>query len=412
MSGKGKVQPLRSLREVVLQAHLGMALMAVALASTLLLLVGGVALRVYLGHNLQLMARSLAYTVEAAAVFSDHAEAQQVLDRMLPGEGVAQAQVLLRGDRVFVQWQQPADTMAQRWGVALANVVRLAPATAVIRNDGELIGRVQLCSDGQGLLQFLLAGLGVLLLCTAISGLVGLVWSRRMLGDMVAPLQDLARVARSVRHDRALDDRVPPARIAEMRALGDDFNALLDELQAHQAQLAAHNDALQRQVAHDALTGASTRAHFEQSLVLALAQAAGSQAQLAVLFLDNDHFKQVNDRYGHSAGDALLVVLAQRMRAQVRGTDIVARFGGDEFAVLLSPVAGEGDAWRIATKMLDAMHAPVPLPDGRRLQPSVSVGIALYPAHGQSMPQLLDAADQAMYQAKTQGRARVCVATL
>ncbi len=401
-----------SLRDVVHRAHLGMALVAVALAGMLLLLVGTAALRVYLGHNLQLMARSLSYTVEAAVVFGDRAETQEVLERIVRDEGVADARVLLAGGVVFAQWHHGRERVDSRLGEALARAVGLEPAVEPILHDGQPVGAVALRSDGQGLLRFLLAGLAALALCTTVSGLVGIVLSRRMLGDIVTPLQHLARVARAVHRDRALGERVPPARIAELRELGDDFNALLDELEARQAHLQQQNSALKHQVLHDALTGVSNRAHFEQRLQSALAEASAEGAQLAVLFLDSDHFKQVNDTYGHAAGDALLVAVAQRMRAQVRDSDLVARLGGDEFAVLLPSVRGAQDAARIADKILDAMRDPVPLADGHALQPSVSIGIALYPEHGDAMDALMAAADAAMYRAKThrRGSARVAPA--
>ena len=399
-----------SLRDVVHRAHLGMALVAVALAGMLLLVVGVAALRVYLGHNLQLMARSLAYTVEAAVVFGDRAETQEVLERIVRDEGVADARVILTGGAVFAQWNQGRERMDFRLGEALARAVGLAPAAEPIRHDGQLVGSVALRSDGQGLLRFLVAGMAALALCTTVSGIVGIVLSRRMLGDIVTPLQHLARVARAVHRDRALGERVPPARIAELRELGDDFNALLDELEARQAHLQQQNSVLKHQAHHDGLTGLSNRAHFEQRLQSALAEAGAEEAQLAVLFLDNDHFKQVNDTHGHAAGDALLVAVAQRMRAQVRDSDLVARLGGDEFAVLLPSVRGAQDAARIAEKILQAMQAAVPLPEGRSLQPSVSIGIALYPEHGRTMDALMEAADTAMYQAKTHRRGSACVA--
>lgn len=393
-----------TLRDVVHRAHLGMALVAVVLAGVLLLLAGVAALRLYLGNNLQLMARSLAYTVEAAVVFRDRDEAQDALERMVDGEGVAHAVVLDARGKVFAQWSQDRTRVTMRLGESLAGAVGLAPATAVVLHDSTDVGQVQLQSDGQGLLRFLGTGLAALLLCVTISGAVGMVMSRRMLRDIVTPLQNLAQVARAVHRDRAMGQRVPPARIAELRELGEDFNALLGELEARQAHLQQQNTALAHQAQHDGLTGLSNRAHFEQRLQAAIDDAGAAHSQLAVLFLDNDHFKQVNDNHGHAAGDTLLAAVAQRMRAQVRDSDLVARLGGDEFAVLLAPVRGADDAVRVADKIILAMQHPVVLADGGVLQPSVSIGIAVYPEHGQAMEALLGVADAAMYQAKTERR--------
>jgi diguanylate cyclase (GGDEF)-like protein len=398
-------RPERStLRDVVHRAHLGMALVSVALAGTLLLLAGGAALRVYLENNLQLVARSLAYTVEAAVVFRDPAEAQSALERMVRGEGVANAVVLDAQGVVFARWRKEPTLVAIRLGEGLASILKLEPAMALIQHEGQEVGRVQLQSDGQGLLRFLGTGLAALALCITISGGVGMVMSRRMLRDIVTPLQNLAEVARAVHRDRALGQRVPPARIAELRELGDDFNALMSELEARQAHLQQQNTALAHRAQHDGLTGLSNRAHFEQCLQACIDDAVAKASQLAVLFLDNDHFKQINDKHGHAAGDALLVAVGERMRAQVRDSDLVARLGGDEFAVLLAPVRGADDALRIAEKIIQAMQPPVVWGDGTILQPSVSIGIAVYPEHGQTLDGLLGVADAAMYQAKSRRR--------
>lgn len=393
-----------TLRDVVHRAHLGMALVAVALAGVLLLLAGSAALRVYLENNLQLMARSLAYTVEAAVVFRDRDEAQETLSRMVAGEGVLRATVLDGRGQPFVQWHKQQGRISTRVGETMVRVSQLAPAVAQVMHEGRVVGEVRLHSDGEGLARFWGTGLVVLLLCMTISGVVGLVMSRRMLSDIVTPLQNLAQVARAVHRDRAMGQRVPPARIAELRELGDDFNALLAELEARQARLQQQNTALAHQAQHDGLTGLANRVHFEERLAAALADARRDAQQLAVLFMDNDHFKQVNDTHGHAAGDALLVAVGERMRAQVRESDLVARLGGDEFAVLLAPVRGADDAMRIADKILHAMQPPVVLPDGTELQPSVSIGIAVYPEHGRTMDELVGVADAAMYEAKSQRR--------
>lgn len=393
-----------TLSGVVRRAHRRMAWVSVAVAGTLVLLAGVVALRVYIDTNLQLVTRSLAYTVEAAVVFGDRENIRNTLDTMLADEGVAHARVLDARGSVLVQWHHPNQGVAGRTGEWLARHMLTDPQVGMIRNDGQLVGSVELSGDGQGLLGFLLTGMAALLVCMAISGAAGVLLSRRMLSDIVTPLQSLAEVARAARHERDLTLRVPPARIVELRALGDDFNSLLDELQQRQAQLQLQNTALAHQANHDSLTGLPNRAYFEQRLQAVLQQAQLEAGIFAVLFLDNDHFKQVNDTHGHEAGDALLVAVAQRIRSQLRESDLVARLGGDEFAVLLAPVRGADDATRIADKIIQAMASPLVLASGRPLWPSVSIGVAVYPLHGQDMVALLRSADTAMYHAKAHGR--------
>ena len=400
-----------SLREVVHRAHLKMALIAVLLAALMMVLAGLLVLRAYVVSNLHLVARSLAYTVEAAVVFGDRPEASTIVQRMVAGEGVAQATVYAAKDQVFVDWEQSLGRVGDALGHSLAGWMQLPAAVAPIHYEGTPVGRVVLHSDGQGLLQFVLIGVLGLLVCLAFSAAVGIVLSRRMLRDIVAPLQALAQVARAVHRDRALGQRVPAARIAELRALGDDFNALLQELESRHAQLEHQNAALAHQAFHDNMTGLPNRAFFEQRLQMALDGAELTGACLAVLFLDSDHFKQINDRHGHAAGDALLVTIAQRVQEQLRDTDVVARLGGDEFAVLLAPVRGASDAVGVASKIIASMQPALLLGSGVRLQPSVSIGVAVFPAHGSDAAALLQAADSAMYHAKQRRRGSCQVAT-
>ncbi|MBK8754074.1 MAG: EAL domain-containing protein [Candidatus Competibacteraceae bacterium] len=153
---------------------------------------------------------------------------------------------------------------------------------------------------------------------------------------------------------------------------------------------------------YDALTNLPNRMLLAQRAELALAMAARQRTGLAVLFLDLDRFKDVNDSLGHAEGDALLIQVAARLQEQTRETDTVCRLGGDEFVLLLPDTNQEG-ALQVADKVLMAFRQPFPLA-GHHLRVTVSVGIALYPHDGQNVNDLLKNADAALYQAKQDGR--------
>jgi diguanylate cyclase (GGDEF)-like protein len=197
---------------------------------------------------------------------------------------------------------------------------------------------------------------------------------------------------------------VPPATIAELDNLGNDFNALLDELESWQTHLQNENETLAHKASHDSLTGLPNRGFFEGRLMRALRNADKHDERVAVLFLDSDRFKVINDNFGHAAGDAVLVAVANRVRAQLREDDLVARLGGDEFAVLLTPLHKTEDAEWIAEKILASMDVPIPLPGNTHVLTSLSIGIAVYPEHGATPGALLSAADAAMYTAKRLSR--------
>ncbi len=157
---------------------------------------------------------------------------------------------------------------------------------------------------------------------------------------------------------------------------------------------------------HDPLTGLANRALFMDRATQALARArARLQAgSVAVLFLDLDRFKLVNDSLGHAAGDELLAETARRLEATVRGTDLVARLGADEFVVLAEEVDGEADAIALARRLREAVAEPVRLPGGEQVVLTASVGIALAGAGYDQPSTLLYDADFAMYRAKECGR--------
>ena len=146
------------------------------------------------------------------------------------------------------------------------------------------------------------------------------------------------------------------------------------------------------------------RAFFEGRLIRALRNGKKHDERIAVLFLDSDRFKGINDNFGHASGDAVLVAIANRVRAQLREDDLVARLGGDEFAVLLAPLHTVEDAEHIAVKILASMDMPITLPCDTSVVTSLSIGIAVYPDHGATPGTLLNAADAAMYQAKRLSR--------
>ena len=169
-----------------------------------------------------------------------------------------------------------------------------------------------------------------------------------------------------------------------------------------------HEARITFQAFHDALTGLPNRILFRDRLEQALTQAKRRKCLTpAVMFLDLDRFKQVNDTLGHGAGDALLKEVANRLRACVRESDTVARFGGDEFTVLLMDSTQESDVHAVAAKILDSMKAAVVLA-GQPTVVTTSIGISVFPKDGTDAETLMKHADAAMYQAKAGGRAGMC----
>ena len=167
----------------------------------------------------------------------------------------------------------------------------------------------------------------------------------------------------------------------------------------------ALEEQLRHQAFHDDLTGLANRALFEDRLTLALARGRRHGGQLAVVFVDLDDFKTVNDSLGHAVGDELLRATAQRLATCLRAQDTAARLGGDEFAVLLEDLSGPDEAWDIAERLRRALEPPVVL-DGRQIASSASLGLEC-PGPNATADDVLGNADLAMYAAKDAGKGRV-----
>ncbi len=159
---------------------------------------------------------------------------------------------------------------------------------------------------------------------------------------------------------------------------------------------------------HDVLTELPNRTLFSDRLQQALAVCKRQKTKLALLFIDLDNLKTINDVHSHNAGDAVLKEVAQRMGACVRESDTVGRIGGDEFVVILPGVETENQAVQIAEKIRQALLTPIMI-DGLTLNTSASIGVALYPDHGLNETDLINNADVAMYEAKSSGRNQIKV---
>lgn len=162
------------------------------------------------------------------------------------------------------------------------------------------------------------------------------------------------------------------------------------------------------QLAHyDSLTGLANRVLFRKHLEHAIVRAHRDGTVLALMFIDLDRFKQINDNLGHDAGDALLTEVARRIDASVRGSDLVARLGGDEFTVILENIHSGDNATHVADKILAALEQPLNI-NGHELVSTPSIGITVFPDDGVDIDQLLGNADSAMYKAKEKGRNTYC----
>lgn len=221
----------------------------------------------------------------------------------------------------------------------------------------------------------------------------------------------LAYRIQTLKQDRAdaveQADREKTARLAQIQASAEELKDAVErrtaELAQANQQLREREQALQHAAFHDPLTDLPNRRYLIERVENALADAHRRQESVALLLVDLDHFKPINDRHGHDAGDLMLRTIGQRLREHVRSNDMVARLGGDEFAIVISGPEAEQHAQEIAVRLLTELARPV-LYGANNLAVTISIGAALFPQHAKQFAGLYKAADEALYQAKSQGR--------
>jgi len=262
-------------------------------------------------------------------------------------------------------------------------VLGLAQTLSVIEGDTPILGRsiVQV---------LLLVCLAALLLAVLVSRVV------------TEPLKAMAAATRSMGKGQRVMG-LPVERRDEIGELARSFQHMEEQVWVQMAQLRSRHNAMDHLAHHDPLTSLPNRRMVEARLAEALDRADRSGLVCAVLFVDLDHFKNINDGLGHEVGDAVLRAVAQRLSDDLRAGDLVGRMGGDEFVVVCEGLHGELDADPIAAKLQAQFQQPV-LHQGLPIQVHASVGISLYPRDGHDVRSLLSDADAAMYRAKQSAR--------
>lgn len=227
-----------------------------------------------------------------------------------------------------------------------------------------------------------------------------------------AVTRPLDQMVRAVKRFTDYQERIPlpVGRHDEIGVLARSFDDMQQKIEAQVTTLQAKQLELDHLASHDPLTGLPNRRVFLDRVEHAIARARRTELQLAILFIDLDHFKEINDKLGHAVGDVMLLAVADRLRSTVRAADTVARLGGDEFIVMIEDVDHADAVAMVAHKIIESLAAPVWYQE-QSLTVGASIGIAFYPIDGTTTTEIIAAADQAMYRAKYAGRNRHCLAS-
>lgn len=397
----------RTLFSTLRRTYFGSTLLALFIAAVALIVVMFLTLRAQQKENLELVARTIAYSTEAAVMFSDAETTTEIMTQVVEREHLIEASIFVPNpdDKSnamrFVHYEYYPQSTMDRWGIALGNLILPEKTQADILYGQEVLGQVAIRGNSAVFIGFFLEIATVGLVCLVLAFFAARMLARRMERKIVSQLNALATLAYSARLNQDFPQRTTVEfDVVEFDHLGQNINAVLAEIQTHNQELLARQSALEQLALHDGLTGLPNRVYFGERLDRALLDARISGGSIGILYIDSDRFKEINDRYGHDIGDILLAELARRIRSAIRDSDVVARIGGDEFTVLLAPIRDVSDAIRVAEKILFALNATIKLENGTEIETGVSIGIACFPEHAADSEQLLRAADKAMYQAK------------
>ena len=392
--------PLPALRQLLAQVHLRLILFAVTLAAASLLVSGTLVIRNYAQKNLDLLASAVSYTVEPAIVFGDREAVREGMVSVAGTSAVDRVEVVDPAGQLVASWHSPQTGVYAGLTQLTNRLLWSRPSLRPVQHAGQVIGQVRVYGNSEGILRYTLSGAIIALACLGLTVVATRILASRLDQEVIAPLSELAQVSHSVRSERAFHRRLPPSGIAEIDMFGRDFNALLAELEGWHHGLTRENAELSRRATSDALTGLGNRVLFEQTLDQAIAASVKSGISFAVLYLDADNFKQINDAHGHDAGDAALVAVAERLRVALRKGDQAYRLGGDEFAVLLPALHNPHVIDGVRQRIELAMAEPYTLPNGQTARTRLSIGVAIYPDHGLAPHELLRRADTEMYRDK------------
>ncbi|MEK6542035.1 MAG: diguanylate cyclase [Pseudomonadota bacterium] len=399
-AGKDTMVPLARVlsRSFTLVGLLGVAVALLAVFTT-----GFILQRDYARDNLQLLANQAAYSAEVPIIFNDERGLRDALQPILELGDVAHIQITNANGAILATLDGPTLAPSESY---LPTMLVPDPAQAPIYSGGSRIGTVVATSSGQGTGRLIIAAIIGAIGCISLIAFGTMAVARRLNHILVAPLGAIAKIAHSVRADGNFERRAPPASIAEVNALADDFNALLSKLHDWQGQISSTHEALLHRASYDLLSGLPNRSAFIERVRDIIRAAQRSDGRFAILFMDGDNFKETNDRFGHAAGDKVIAEVAARLSPLLRAGDVAARLGGDEFAVLVNHLEADEHAGAVANRIGQSMQLPIAVTERDAVTVSMSIGIAIYPDDGDGVDILMQIADGRMYEAKNLGRSQ------
>lgn len=350
----------------------------------------------YANRNLHILSEALGERIQPAVVFKDQITIAQILAEYSEQYPIRSIQVLDNQNRSLAQVKHTENpTFSSQ--VILDHLFFNQPAAINIQHDQENYGKLIVYGNSSALVSFfykLLLGLALGFLMM----LAVLFWSVSTLYQhLMKSLQPIVETAQMISEEKNYQLRLADSDIQEFQELNIAFNELLEKIHTSSQQLQTENIKLSHQAHHDELTQLPNRHYFYQTLFNLFD--SKHREHIALFFIDNNNFKDINDQYGHLAGDAVLQEMAKRLKSNLRQHDFITRLGGDEFAIIVHNIEQPQQLASICEHLLSCSKAPL-IFEKAEIHFSFSIGIA-FAKNAASPEELITQADSAMYRAKT-----------
>ena len=393
-------------------AHTGFLLTSAAMAVLLATLLAYQLFvqRAALSEGIQAHAMVIGSNGTAAIMFGNAQEAHETLASLSAVPDITWAAFLLPDGQELAAYQremtEPGVDRAVTEGTGWYSLLVRQPVMLHGQHIGSVAVQASLASLYRSLaLQAAVGGLAAVLTLA-----LSLVLTRRIAAGIVRPLLSLVQLTEQVRAEQDFSLRASVYGNDEAGRLARSFNDMMEQLEWHDARTSAElqqrrltEQQLNQLAYHDPITGLHNRHYFKEKLETAVTEVMRYATSCAVLFIDLDDFKIVNDTLGHETGDKLLGLVAERLRSTLRSNDVVCRIGGDEFAVIMENGVSAAQAERVAANIVTTLSSPFVIED-QQIGVGASLGISLCPDHAADTVSLLRNADTAMYHAKGNGK--------
>lgn len=369
-------------------------------------------LREALKNEILILAQDMSLNSSPALIFDDRQAAYETLANLQNKPQVAFGAIVTVNGGLFAKYQReddpglPANLLLNMPGGTSSEAFfagNFLKVSQPITFNNEQIGTLNICArldrTHQVLLRYVTLG------TIGLAGAALLAWllALRLQRLISRPIESLASTMLTVSSEQDYSRRVVMERSDELGTLVDNFNDMLNQIQARDSELQEKQERLNYLAHHDSLTGLANRLLFNDRLHHALNNARRLNSRVALLFIDLDRFKNVNDSLGHKTGDLLLKEVASRLASITRSNDTLARLGGDEFVIVSEQTSGYPGITTLAKKVQQVLSWPVQV-GCQELFVSGSIGVSVFPEDGQNVESLMQCADVAMYQAKELGR--------